>query len=44
VIEQLLKRLPDIEIEVKEPKFVFEGGGDYNAITELPVSFKPRSQ
>lgn len=42
VMEQLLKRLPDLEIAVEEPKYVFQSGGDYAHIIELPVTFKPR--
>jgi cytochrome P450 len=42
VIEQLLKRLPDIEISVQDPEYVFQSGGDYAHIVKLPVTFKPR--
>ena len=41
-IEQLLKRLPDIEIAVPEAEYVFAGGGDYTHIATLPVTFAPR--
>ncbi|MBS1676267.1 MAG: cytochrome P450 [Actinobacteria bacterium] len=42
VVEQLLKRLPDLEIAVEEPKYVFQSGGDYAHIVTLPVTFEPR--
>jgi cytochrome P450 len=40
LLEQLLKRLPDIRIETEHPTYQF-GGGDYNFIAALPVSFTP---
>jgi cytochrome P450 len=42
VIERLLGRLPDIEIGVREPEYVFQSGGDYAHIVKLPVTFEPR--
>jgi cytochrome P450 len=41
VIEELLRRIPDLKIEVEEPEYEF-GGGDYAFMKELPVSFEPR--
>ncbi|MBY4108268.1 cytochrome P450 [Rhodococcus fascians] len=39
-IEELLRRLPDLELETTTPEYVFSGG-DYAHITELPVRFTP---
>jgi cytochrome P450 len=41
-IEELLRRLPDLKIEIDEPKYEF-GGGDYAFLVELPVSFAPQA-
>jgi cytochrome P450 len=41
VVEELLRRIPDLEIEIDEPAYEF-GGGDYAFMKELPVSFSPR--
>jgi cytochrome P450 len=42
VIEELLRRIPDLKIEIDEPKYEF-GGGDYAFMVELPISFEPRA-
>jgi cytochrome P450 len=42
VIEELLRRIPDLKIEIDEPKYEF-GGGDYAFMVELPVSFAPQA-
>jgi cytochrome P450 len=42
VIEELLRRLPDLKIEIDEPQYEF-GGGDYAFMVELPVSFAPQT-
>lgn len=42
VIEELLRRIPDLTIEIDEPKYEF-GGGDYAFMLELPVSFAPQT-
>lgn len=41
-IEELLRRVPDLKIEIDEPKYEF-GGGDYAFLVELPVSFAPQA-
>jgi cytochrome P450 len=41
VLEELLRRIPDLEIEIEEPVYEF-GGGDYAFMVELPVSFAPQ--
>jgi len=41
-IEELLRRIPDLKIEIDEPKYEF-GGGDYAFLVELPVSFEPQA-
>jgi cytochrome P450 len=40
LLEELLRRLPDLKIEVQDPTYHF-GGGDYCFIEALPVSFTP---
>jgi cytochrome P450 len=40
LLEELLRRLPDLKVEVPNPKYHF-GGGDYCFIEALPVSFTP---
>lgn len=40
-VEELLRRLPDMKIEIDEPRYEF-GGGEYAFMVELPVSFEPR--
>jgi cytochrome P450 len=40
-IEELLRRVPDMRIEIEEPRYEF-GGGDYAFIVELPVTFTPQ--
>jgi cytochrome P450 len=40
LLEELLRRLPDLKVEVQRPKYHF-GGGDYCFIEALPVSFTP---
>lgn len=42
VIEELLRRIPDLKIEIDRPKYEF-GGGDYAFMVELPVSFEPQA-
>ncbi|MBS1678261.1 MAG: cytochrome P450 [Actinobacteria bacterium] len=42
VIEELLRRLPDLKVGIDEPEYEF-GGGDYAFMKELPVSFEPRA-
>ena len=41
VIEELLRRLPDLRVPIDEPRYEF-GGGDYAFIPSLPVTFTPR--
>jgi cytochrome P450 len=40
LLEELLRRMPDLKIEVQNPRYHF-GGGDYCFIEALPVSFTP---
>ena len=40
-LEELLRRIPDLRIEIDEPRYEF-GGGEYAFPVELPVSFAPR--
>jgi len=42
VLEELLRRIPDLEVEIDEPIYEF-GGGDYAFMVELPVSFAPQA-
>jgi cytochrome P450 len=41
VLEELLRRIPDLKVEIDEPIYEF-GGGDYAFMVELPVSFAPQ--
>jgi len=41
-LEEMLRRLPDLTVELDKPEYAF-GGGDYSFLTELPVSFTPRT-
>lgn len=43
VIEELLRRTPDLRVEISEPAYAFSGG-DYAHMRELPVSFTPGSR
>ena len=38
LLEQLLDRLPNLRVEIAHPDYRF-GGGDYNFIPSLPISF-----
>lgn len=40
LLEELLRRTPDLKVEIDDPELVF-GGGDYAFISALPVSFTP---
>lgn len=40
-LEELLRRIPDLRVEIDEPRYEF-GGGEYAFLVELPVSFAPR--
>jgi hypothetical protein len=40
LLEELLRRLPDLKVEVPNPEYHF-GGGDYCFIEAMPVSFTP---
>jgi cytochrome P450 len=40
LLEELLRRLPDLRVEVRDPVYNF-GGGDYNCMATLPVTFTP---
>lgn len=40
LLEELLRRIPDLEVALRDPVYHF-GGGDYNAIDKLPVKFTP---
>lgn len=40
VLEELLRRLPDLRLEVAEPFYEF-GGGDYAFVPSLPITFEP---
>ena len=40
LLEELLRRLPDMRVEVDNPVYNF-GGGDYAFIATLPVTFTP---
>jgi cytochrome P450 len=41
LLEQLFDRLPDLCVDVADPAYDF-GGGDYNFIPVLPISFTPQ--
>jgi cytochrome P450 len=43
LLEQVLARMPDLRIDVTHPNYQF-GGGDYNYISALPVSFTPAAR
>jgi hypothetical protein len=40
LLEELLRRLPDLCVQVDTPEYQF-GGGDYAFFGSLPVSFTP---
>jgi cytochrome P450 len=40
LLEELLRRLPDLRVKVETPEYQF-GGGDYASFGSLPVSFTP---
>jgi cytochrome P450 len=40
VLEELLRRLPDLRVAAEPPEYRF-GGGDYAFVESLPVSFTP---
>jgi cytochrome P450 len=40
LLEELLRRVPDLEVMARDPVYHF-GGGDYNCIESLPVKFTP---
>jgi cytochrome P450 len=40
LIEELLRRMPRLRLEIDEPAYEF-GGGDYQFVVELPVTFPP---
>ncbi|MEJ2861737.1 cytochrome P450 [Actinomycetospora flava] len=40
VLEELLRRTPDLRVELDDPAWVF-GGGDYAFLPALPVTFTP---
>lgn len=40
VLEELLRRLPDLRVKVDSPQYQF-GGGDYAFMNSLPVAFTP---
>jgi cytochrome P450 len=40
VLEELIRRIPDLTVEAAEPEYVFSGG-DYAHIRTLPVRFSP---
>jgi cytochrome P450 len=40
LLEELLRRLPDLQVQVENPVYQF-GGGDYSFIASLPVKFTP---
>jgi cytochrome P450 len=40
LLEELLRRMPDLRIDTDSPRYLF-GGGDYTFIESLPVSFSP---
>jgi cytochrome P450 len=40
VLEELLRRLPDLRVQTEPPEYRF-GGGDYVFIESLPVAFTP---
>ena len=40
VLEELLRRLPDLRVQGEPPEYCF-GGGDYVFVDSLPVSFTP---
>ncbi len=41
LLEELLRRIPDLQVAVDEPVYRF-GGGDYSFMATLPVKFAPR--
>jgi cytochrome P450 len=43
VLEELLRRTPDLQVATDAPLYEF-GGGDYAFIASLPVTFTPSSQ
>jgi cytochrome P450 len=43
LLEELLRRIPDLRIAVEEPEYHF-GGGDYVYMATLPVTFTPGSR
>ena len=38
VLEELLRRMPDLKLAIQDVTYAF-GGGEYNCITSLPVTF-----
>ena len=40
LLEELLRRLPDLRVHIESPEYHF-GGGDYAFLESLPVSFTP---
>jgi cytochrome P450 len=40
LLEELLRRMPDLRVEVDSPVYQF-GGGDYSFMATLPVAFTP---
>jgi len=40
LLQELLRRLPDLRVETRDPAYQF-GGGDYVFIPSLNVSFTP---
>jgi cytochrome P450 len=40
LLEELLRRLPDLQVAPEPPVYQF-GGGDYCFIASLPVTFTP---
>jgi len=40
IVEELLRRTPDLRPAIEEPRYEF-GGGDYAHMVELPVTFTP---
>jgi cytochrome P450 len=40
LIEELLRRVPDLRVELNAPEYQF-GGGDYSFMKTLPVTFTP---
>lgn len=42
LLEELLDTLPDLQVDAARPVWEF-GGGDYNAIHHLPITYLPRT-